>query len=84
MREVRIFQLWQKRISAVFVVTENEKDVVRVNLLDLLNKVLEFSFGAPIGVIAETDNKVEVAFGCRPRKTVGIRDYEHPRLADML
>lgn len=71
-------------ISAVLVVTEGEEDVVRVDLHDLSNEILEFLFGAPIGMVAETDNEVEVAFGYRPRKTMCIRDYKHPCWADIL
>lgn len=66
------------------MVTEDEEDVIRVDLADCLDKLLKFSFGAPIGVVTETDNEVKMAFGCRPRKTVGIRDYEHARSADIL
>lgn len=71
-------------ICAVLVVTEDEEDVIRVDLQDLPDKLLEFLFGAPIGVVAETDNEVEVTFGYRPRKTVGIRDHKHPCQADIL
>lgn len=74
-----ILGLWHQGISAKFMVTKDDEDVVCINSHYLPDELLEFLLGASVGVVTEADDEVEVPLWWRKLETVGIRDHKNPR-----